>query len=304
MNNKHNRVLVIIVSFNSMPWVKRCYDSLRTSSIKCDIITIDNGSTDGTTDYIRSHYPEVELVEQDKNIGFGLANNIGLQKMLDEDYKFAYLLNQDAWVLSDTFETLIATSKKNPEYGILSPMQMQADLKKLDKKFYYLVNNKTQKLSHVLNEKSSWPMTDDVYEISFVMAAHWLITQNCVKQTGGFSPSFFLYGEDDNYIDRAHYWNFKTGFVPKALAVHDRQDSNWSIKKRNYIDYYSSILSKCSNPQHPQSLLLCIKNNLSTCIKNKNKEILLYTLKLIRDFYSIKKNLKSSRSPRAFLSNK
>lgn len=301
MNNKQSDLLVIIVSYNSMRWAKRCYDSLRFSTVKCDVITIDNGSTDGTIEFIRTNYPEVDIVKQNKNIGFGQANNIGLQRVLDGNYKFAYLLNQDAWVLPDTFNSLIEIANVHPEFGILSPMQMQSDLCHLDLKFQIHVTNKCLSLPQKLEERQTWPTLNNVYEVSFVMAAHWLITRECINRTGGFSPTFFLYGEDDNYINRAHFWNYKVGIVPQALAVHERNDSNWSSKKNNYICYYTTVLSKCSNPAKPLSLLLHIKYDLATSIKNLNLDIFKYAVRLIIESYTIKKNLKKSILPKAFL---
>ncbi|MFW5515195.1 MAG: glycosyltransferase, partial [Prevotella sp.] len=55
-------VLVIIVSYNFMPWIDRCLDSLRQSQLKADVMVIDNASADATVDTVRKRYPEVKLV--------------------------------------------------------------------------------------------------------------------------------------------------------------------------------------------------------------------------------------------------
>ena len=60
---KSNKLLVIVVTYNAMPWAEKCFTSLRKSSIPSDVIVVDNGSTDGSQDYIRTHFPEVELIE-------------------------------------------------------------------------------------------------------------------------------------------------------------------------------------------------------------------------------------------------
>ena len=87
----------------------------------------------------------------------------------------------------------------------------------------------------------------DIYKIDFVMAAHWLITKDCLKIIGGFNPSFPHYGEDENYIHRLTFHKLKVGICPKTSAVHDRE--NRIIHKKNiifmnYIEYikiYSNI---------------------------------------------------------------
>ena len=58
-----NQVLVIIVTYNGLKWMKKCLDSIRQSSIPLDTIIIDNGSTDGTQDFIKKEYPEMKFVQ-------------------------------------------------------------------------------------------------------------------------------------------------------------------------------------------------------------------------------------------------
>ena len=55
------RLLVIIVTYNAMQWAKRCFDSLKASSIVNDVFVVDNGSSDGTQGYIKNNYPTVIL---------------------------------------------------------------------------------------------------------------------------------------------------------------------------------------------------------------------------------------------------
>ena len=135
---KSNKILVIIVTYNAMKWAEKCFTSLRNSSVTSDVIVVDNGSTDGSQEFIHEHFPEVELIENKENLGFGRANNIGLRKALEDKYEYAYLLNQDAWVLPNTFEELIAVSEKHPEYGVLSPMQLKAVFNGLETFMKYL----------------------------------------------------------------------------------------------------------------------------------------------------------------------
>lgn len=298
---KKNDILVVIVAYNSMKWIKRCYDSLRNSSIPCDIITIDNGSTDGTPQYLAKNYPEVTLYLSDKNLGFGKANNIGLQKALDEDYQFVYLLNQDAWIFPDTFSCLLNASKNNPEYGILSPMQIQADGAHFDTKFATNVIGQRQTDRPLLVEDLFWGRQEVVYNVSFVMAAHWLITRKCLETVGGFSPTFFHYGEDDNYLLRTRYWKFKIGIVPKSLAVHDRQDSAWSPQKRLYISNYTMPLNRMSNPLSKQKVWSSVKENIRGAIRGKNRLLWNYAMQFIKDRKQIDANYKQSLQKTAFL---
>jgi len=239
------KILVIIVTYNAMKWVDYCFSSLCASSLKPDMYIVDNGSTDGTQDYIRKKYPEAIFIQSKGNVGFGRANNLGLQYAKDNDYEYVYLLNQDAWIFPDTLEGLVKISKRNPEYGILSPFQMEANLKHIDRVFK----------KDVCGWQSSPDLLDDVYlhkgedviPVTFVMAAHWFMTRECFLKVGGFSPTFPHYGEDMNYIHRAFFWKFKIGVVPSLQVVHDREKRPTNKKKKVYLKYIFNLVN-LSNP--------------------------------------------------------
>ena len=129
------KILVVVVTFNAMRWVERCFDSLASSKIKLDVFVVDNGSTDGTQQFIRDNYPMITIKQSAENLGFGQANNIGLRYAVDHNYDYVYLLNQDAWVLSDTIENMVGCLERQPEYGILSPIQMSEEADEFDRNF-------------------------------------------------------------------------------------------------------------------------------------------------------------------------
>lgn len=210
-----------------------------------DVFVVDNGSTDGTQAYIQERFPEVLFIQSEKNLGFGKANNIGLQYALDNGYDYVYLLNQDAWIENDTIERLVSLSINNPGYGILSPFQMSNGLKLIDKNFASVVLS-SDSCPFFMNELYNHEMRD-VYNVKGVMAAHWFMTRNCLLKVGGFSPSFPHYGEDDNYIDRLFFKGLKVGIVPSLRVVHDRELRTDSMEKKIYLLYIKTI-RELSNP--------------------------------------------------------
>ena len=216
-------VLAIVVTYNAMKWVRKCLGSLFGSRMRPDVLVVDNGSTDGTREYVREHFPEAELILSDGNPGFGAANNIGLRIALERRYDFVYLLNQDAWVEKDTIGALVAASR--PEYGVLSPLQTDAS-GRLDAQFARKCSRRLKSASCVA------PDPRMVVDVPFVMAAHWLLSRKALVEVGGFSPAFRQYGEDDNYIDRLHWRGLQCGVVPAARAVHDRASRKTPKEKR------------------------------------------------------------------------
>ena len=232
------KILVVIVTFNARKWVKKCLKSVEKSSLPADVLLIDNGSTDDTLALVRKEFPLTRIIEMGENLGFGAANNRGLRIAHDECYDFAYLLNQDAWLEKDTLEKLVAAHM--PEWGILSPMQLDARGrrdKRFDKKCGKYID---AALGGYHNDKL-------VVEVPFVMAAHWLVSRRAIGTVGGFSPAFRQYGEDDNWIDRLHYHGLHCGVVPAASAVHDRGGRRLPREKKMQLKCIATVV-KVSDP--------------------------------------------------------
>jgi GT2 family glycosyltransferase len=211
-------VTIIIVTYNGTPWLDACLQSC----VGWPIIIVDNASTDETVCFIEANYPDITLLKQKKNLGFGQANNLGMRYALNQGADHVFLLNQDAYLVNSVLDDLISFQKEQPEYGILSPIHIIGNQKKLDKNFsnYMLREVTGQFYSDFVLSNPVAP----VYQVPFVNAAAWLISRKCIECVGGFDPLFFHYGEDDNYCQRASYHGFKIGVLPKAYIIHDREE--------------------------------------------------------------------------------
>lgn len=232
------KVLVIIVTYNALKWIKKGLKSVEKSTLPADVLVIDNGSTDGTLPLIRTDFPRTRIIETGENLGFGAANNRGLRIAHDERYDFAYLMNQDAWLEKDTLEKLVAAHRR--EFGILSPMQLNAGGRR-DKRFQ-------KKCGKYIDAALGGYHNDKlVVEVPFVMAAHWLVSREAIATVGGFSPAFRQYGEDDNWIDRLHWHKLACGVVPAASAVHDRGGRRLPRDKKMQLKCVAAVV-KVSDP--------------------------------------------------------
>ena len=297
------KLLVVIVTYNAMKWIDKCLRSLEKSTFPNDVYIIDNGSSDGTYAYIVERYPQVRIELSQENLGFGRANNIGLNYAIQNGYDYVYLLNQDAWVNPDAFKILIDAHLNNPIFGILSPMQLQANLMHFDSNFRQNIGKKMGGTD--LLERLFFKTSEQVFEVEFVMAAHWLISRECLRRVGGFSPSFPHYGEDDNYISRAKFHGFKVGIVPDALAVHDRESRVISSEKQFYIKWYIGTIIKYSsiyNKYGNYILKYCMKS-LTEIIHFKFYPVK-YSVKLLKSYFFMRKNKKASFTEGAFLIKK
>lgn len=227
------KVCVLVVTYNGMKWVDRCFGSLEESAYPAEITVIDNGSTDGTASKIEEDYPGVDLIRTDRNLGFGGANNIGIKNALENGSDYVFLLNQDAWIEPDTIEKLVKIADENREYGIISPMHLNGSGTALD--FLFSTYIDARQCPDLISD-IFLSQTNDVYSLFTVNAAAWFVGRSVFEEVGYFDDLFFMYGEDDNFADRTKYHGYKIGVTPKTRIFHDRTDKE--LKKRDPgVDY-------------------------------------------------------------------
>ena len=203
-----DKVLVIIVTYNAHDWISQCLNSVDME--RYDAFVVDNASTDDTLSILHAEYPKAIVRAMDKNLGFGQANNIGLRYALDMGYDYVFLLNQDAWLLSDTIEKLIAAQKQHPKYWVLSPLQMNTAQGGIERHF-----------EHFCKQSNVDVYSKKIEDVTFINAAIWFMSKQCVEIVGGFDSIFPHYGEDNDYIRRVQYWEGKIGVDTATIAYHE-----------------------------------------------------------------------------------
>lgn len=254
-------------------WIQKCFDSIINSTIPVKIIAIDNNSSDNSVEFIKKNYPEVYLIENKENKGFGGANNQGLKYALENGAEYFFLLNQDAWVDSNTIENLVKISKVDSDFGVVSPIHLNGNGNALDYNFsnYVVPNNCENLYSDLALNK----VENKIYESEFICAAAWLLTKKCLEKVGGFSPTFFHYAEDDNYIHRLKYKGLKIGVYPKVFIYHDREGRDNSKFFNSKVSHERKLLLEFSNPNH----LININRDLKVIRNKVLKNILLFNFK-------------------------
>lgn len=221
----------IIVTYNAMKWIDKCLGSLHASSVKTHIVIVDNNSKDETVSYVEKHYPEVFLIENKKNRGFGQANNQGIEYAYKQGATHFFLLNQDAWVHKDAIQKLIDIQNYY-DLTLVSPIHLNGEGNLLDYSYFVKV---------VINEINREYVSDLIldkqkpyYTVFKINAAAWMLSRKTIERIGGFDPLYFHYGEDGNYCQRIKYHQGKVAFVPGAYIYHDRKrQGNMKIYKKN-----------------------------------------------------------------------
>lgn len=269
------KIYTIIVTYNAMKWIEKCLLSLESSTLHTEIIIVDNCSIDNTVSFVESTFPRVHIIKNNKNRGFGQANNQGIEYAYKQGATHFFLCNQDLYIKPDTLQKIVDVQDKYGLY-VVSPLQMNGTFELFDQSFYnQFVKGNNPFVSDLVNSNLS-----DYYETDFVPAAAWVISRECIENIGGFDPIFFHYSEDNNYLHRLIYHKKKIGVIPNAFAAHDR------VFKGNVKAY---------NKYGPLSTLISLHANPSFSFYSINKERVVVHLIFIRDIIRLFLNIEMKR---------
>jgi N-acetylglucosaminyl-diphospho-decaprenol L-rhamnosyltransferase len=216
-------VSVVVVTYNALPWIEPCLESVRG----CELIVVDNGSSDGTPALVRRLFPEAHLIEQE-NRGLGAGLNAGMRAASGSRL---LLLNSDAWVVGDAVAKLVGVLERDPEVAVVAPRLLNQDRTlqrsvrgfptpwRLATEYFFL--RKLAPRSRLLNAfYGAGFRHDEERAVEFVKGAALLVRRQAFEQVGGFDERFFLFSEEVDWCYRFHEAGWKIVFTPAAEAVH------------------------------------------------------------------------------------
>jgi GT2 family glycosyltransferase len=206
------RTAVVIVTFNGAGWIRACLDSLREESIDW-VIVVDNASTDDTLSIARQANSGVLAIALERNLGFGMANNYGIQRAFDLGAEFVCLINQDLTVERGCVGRLTSAVSTSESLGMVSAMQLTYDGAAIDPIFRRYMPDRFW--DDLLLRR-----TAECYDVDFVPAAAVAISRRALLEIGGFDPLFFMYAEDEDLCFRMRARNWKLAVVPGARVLH------------------------------------------------------------------------------------
>ena len=216
-------VSAIVVTYNAKPWIEPCLESVRG----CELIVVDNGSSDGTPELVRDRFPEARLIEQ-QNRGLGAGWNAGMRAASG---KWFFLLNADAWVVADGIAKLVEALENDPKAAVAGPRLCNQDgtlqrsvrgfptLWRLATEYFFL--RKLGPRTRMLNAFYGAGFHHDrELEAEFLMGAALLVRPQAVAEIGDLDERFFLFSEEVDWCWRFRQAGWKILFTPAAEVVH------------------------------------------------------------------------------------
>ena len=242
---------IIIVRYNAREDLERCLASLHDAppATTHDITVVDNASTEGGLDVIRSRWPSVQLIALDRNRGFAAGNNAGIRATRGE---LLLLLNSDTVVPRGALDTLVARLQANPAAAAAGPRLI--DLSgRAELSFGPMISplgELRQKTTGALY-RAGVPLIAAAIEratrreqyVDWVSGACLLVSRADAESVGLLDERFFLYTEDVDFCAALRARGRRILFAPSAEVVHARGRSRASAPAVMNVAYRRSQLA-------------------------------------------------------------
>jgi GT2 family glycosyltransferase len=213
-------VSVIIVNYNGRDLLRECLESVYAQSFRdIEIIVVDNGSQDGSVEYVKGSFPDVMVFPLAYNTGFPTANNEGLKHSIGG---YILLLNNDVVVDKDCISNLYATMESDPKLGICATKMIVAGTDLLDSAGDGFSSN-------LKGFKRGEGLPLDLYNryeyVFGACAGAAIYRRSMIDEIGFLDDDFFLIQEDTDLNFRAQLASWKVLFVPSAVVYHKVRSS-------------------------------------------------------------------------------
>ena len=243
-------VSVLIVSYNVKPLLLKCLEALYAhADMPMEAVVVDNASSDGSAAAVASEFPDAVVLAQQRNLGFGRASNVGLERCQG---RFVLLLNPDVTVNPQAVGRMADFLMRRQEAAAVGPRLMFPD-GRLDpdarrsfpvpRTLFY----RTVGLSRLFPKSRTFGRHNmghvaetEVHEMDAGTAACLMLRMTAIDRVGFFDPRYYMFGEDLDLCYRLKLGGWKIFYLPTASAIHHKGAAiKQAQSKMRYEQYHS-----------------------------------------------------------------
>lgn len=258
-------IAVVICNYNGGDATVKCIEAILNSrDVLCDIYIIDNASTDNSVEQIVERFGDfVTIVQNQKNLGGAGGFGRGLRMAVEKGYSYVMMLDNDAYVDTDTIRELREYLYKNPDVGIVGAKIMMADdpqrimdyAKTIDFSVYMEGSKWCWQLD---SEEASLPR-----ECDFVAATASMVRREALLKCGGMDEAHFIYYDDIEMCYRIKLSGFRVVSLGSVKAWHDsgmRRKTNSTFARyyltRNKYRFFAKYIPESDIEHFAESILV------------------------------------------------
>ena len=225
------KLSIIILSFNTKKLILDCLKSVFADSqdLNLEVIVIDNASTDGSPQAVKSHFPQVKLIQNKTNLGFAQGNNQGINQ---SGVDYVLLLNSDTIIKPQALKRLVEFMDSHPQVGIAAPQLLNPD-GSIQPNGGYLPRLSNIMAWMLLIDDLPWVRPwfpsyqlrsshqfQTTRPLGWVQGAAMVLRRQMLDQIGLLDEQIFMYAEDVDICYRAKQAHWQVMLAPQAQIIH------------------------------------------------------------------------------------
>jgi GT2 family glycosyltransferase len=221
------KLSIVIICWNDLRVIRDCLRSIYegTHETNFEVVVSDNGSVDGSVEFIRRHYPQVRIVENRQNLGFARGNNAGIRASRGE---YVLILNPDTIIHDGALDKLVEFAERRSGAGafgcrVLNPdgtYQVSARLFPTVLRYWVSALGLSRLSSFFIYEEYPRWRGDTERSIDWQSGCCVMFRGNLLKRLGGFDEQFFYHFEEVDLCRRVWNAGYPILFTPKAVITH------------------------------------------------------------------------------------
>jgi GT2 family glycosyltransferase len=208
-------ISAVILNFNGKRYLEDCLTSVLSQTFRdFEVIIVDNGSSDDSTEYLATHYPWVKVVKNEKNLGFAGGTNSGIRQARGE---YILTLNNDTHMHNRFLECLVRVMKSDKSVGMCAPKMLFCDGRINSTGICLSRSGAAWDRGMSEPDKGQYDIQEEVFG---PCAGAALYRREMLEEIGLFDEDFFLYMEDVDLAFRGRLAGWKCFYVPDAKVHH------------------------------------------------------------------------------------
>lgn len=241
---------IVIVNFNTRELLRA-----RLHAFSGRIIVVDNASTDGSREMVEKEFPNVDLIRNQRNVGFAKANNQGIQRVKS---RYVLLLNTDCEGTHQAIRDVVNYFEDHPDVGAVTCRLVLVD-GSMDPACHRGFPTPWASLTYFLGLEKLFPASrifgqyhqgykpmGEIHDVDCISGAFFLVRREVIEKVGLLDEAFFMYGEDIDWCFRIRKAGYRIQFYPHVSVMHKKHQSglahaNDELRRETRKHFYGAM---------------------------------------------------------------
>lgn len=218
-NHQAEKVFAVVLTYNHYEDTRECLNSLLASQTsEIEILLVDNGSQDSTPQRVRQEFPQIQVIENNENLGVPAGFNVGFRHALQAGADYILMLNNDTVLAADMLEILLKQARSDPQAGIIMPRVLFHD----NDSQVWSSGGRYRRFppAILMTEQRKKQLATSVRLIEYAPSCGLLIHRRAFERAGLFDPGYFFFYDDWDFSERVRAHGLNIWYVHDAVLWH------------------------------------------------------------------------------------